>query len=148
MLVMCEKWAGDSYILTQSSSDHSSTSFSSWLGCSTVGYWGPKALCLPLVLTLASCPQLTPTATGTGTDPSRLCHLVISLFDIHLLPLIYTGASLDWRFSRGSICNIRVGPTIYTRTEEWVLIEFFKIFYKKAKPSLNTQVEKNNLKSK
>ena len=32
----------DSYILTQSSSDHSSTSFSSWLGCSTVGHWGPK----------------------------------------------------------------------------------------------------------
>ena len=37
----------DCYILTQSSSDHSSTSFSTWLGCSTVGHWGPKALCLP-----------------------------------------------------------------------------------------------------
>ena len=24
--------------------DHSSTSFSSWLGCSTVGHWGPKAI--------------------------------------------------------------------------------------------------------
>ena len=36
----------DCYILTQSSSDHSSTSFaSSWLGCLTVGHWGPKALC-------------------------------------------------------------------------------------------------------
>ena len=32
----------DCYILTQSSSDHSSTSFSSWLGCSTVGHWGSK----------------------------------------------------------------------------------------------------------
>ena len=32
----------DCHILTQSSSDHSSTSFSSWLGCSTVGHWGPK----------------------------------------------------------------------------------------------------------
>ena len=26
----------------------SSTSFSSWLGCLTVGHWGPKALCLPI----------------------------------------------------------------------------------------------------
>ena len=33
----------DCYILTQSSShDHSSTSSSSWRGCSTVGRWGPK----------------------------------------------------------------------------------------------------------
>ena len=32
----------DCYILTQSSSDHSITSFSSWLDCSTVGHWGPK----------------------------------------------------------------------------------------------------------
>ena len=40
----------DCYILTQSSSDHSNTSFSSWLGCSTVGHWGPKILCLPLAL--------------------------------------------------------------------------------------------------
>ena len=78
---------------------------------------------------------LSPTGTATGTDSSRLWHLVISLFDIHLLPvgvrichhhwiqqrpqvkvsstgctcfavlpLIYTGASLDWRLGRGSIC--------------------------------------------
>ena len=32
----------DCYILTQSSSDHSSTSFASWLGCSTVDHWGPR----------------------------------------------------------------------------------------------------------
>ena len=32
----------DCYILTQSFSDHSSTSSSFWLGCSTVGHWGPK----------------------------------------------------------------------------------------------------------
>ena len=49
----------DCHILTQSSSrDHSSTSFAFWLGCSTVGHWWPKALCLPLALTLASCPRL------------------------------------------------------------------------------------------
>ena len=81
----------DCYILTQSSSDHSSTSFAFCLRCSTVGHWGPKALCLPLALTLASCPQLIPTATGTDcnwlTDSSRLWHLVIFLFDTHLLPV-------------------------------------------------------------
>ena len=32
----------DCYILTPSSSDHSSTSFAFWLGCSTVGHWGSK----------------------------------------------------------------------------------------------------------
>ena len=32
----------DCYILTQSSSDHRSTSFAFWLGCTTVGHWGPK----------------------------------------------------------------------------------------------------------
>ena len=58
-------------ILTPSSSDCSSTSFSSWLGCSIVGHWGPKALCLPLTLNSASCLQLTP------IGPNRLEHLVI-----------------------------------------------------------------------
>ena len=36
----------DCYILTLSSSDHSSTSSSFWLGYSTVGHWGPQTLCL------------------------------------------------------------------------------------------------------
>ena len=36
----------DCYILTQSSSDHSSTSSAFWLGCSTMGHWGPQALSL------------------------------------------------------------------------------------------------------
>ena len=62
------------YILTQSSSDHSSTSFAFWQGCSTVGHWGPKALCLPLALTLASCPQLQ---LELELELSRLWHLVI-----------------------------------------------------------------------
>ena len=30
------------YILTQSSSDHSSTSFAFWMGCSALGHWGPQ----------------------------------------------------------------------------------------------------------
>ena len=36
----------DCYIMAQSSSDHSSTSFASWLGCSTAGHWGPQSLSL------------------------------------------------------------------------------------------------------
>ena len=55
----------DCYIDPKFFFDHSSTSSSSWLGCSTVGYWGPKALCLPLILNSASCLQLTRTAPGT-----------------------------------------------------------------------------------
>ena len=78
----------DCCILTQSSSEHSITSFAFWLGCSSVGHWGPKAPCLPLALSSASCPQLTPTATGSRTHPSRLWHLVIILFDIHQFPVV------------------------------------------------------------
>ena len=73
------RW-GQTVILTQSSSfDHSSTSSSSWLGYSTVGHWGPKALCLPLALTQASFPQLA----------QAVCVLVILLFNVHLLPLFF-----------------------------------------------------------
>ena len=71
---------GQTVILTKSFSfDHSSTSPSPWLGCSTVGHWGPKTLCLSLVLNSVSCLQLTPT----------LCVLVILLFITHLLPLFF-----------------------------------------------------------
>ena len=69
----------DCYIDPMFFFDHSSTSFSSSLGCSTVGHWGPKALCLPLALTLASCPQLT----------QIVCALVILLFNVLLLPLFF-----------------------------------------------------------
>ena len=80
MFLVCEGWAGDGDRLLFWPS---STSFSSWLGCSTVGHWGPKALCLPLALNSASCPQLT------STDSSRLGHLVILLLNVHLLPLFF-----------------------------------------------------------
>ena len=81
----------DCYILTQSSSDHSSTSFASRLGCSTVGHWGPQALSLQAD---SHAGILSPTDsngnsnwTRTDTDSSRLWHLVIFLFDAHLLPV-------------------------------------------------------------
>ena len=83
MLVVYERWAGDEDRLLywpQVSSDHCCTSSSSWLGCSTVGHWGPKALCLPLALTLAS---LSPTNSNCPG------HRVILLSDIPLLPLFF-----------------------------------------------------------
>ena len=106
MLVVCERWVGDGnrpLHIDPSCSDHSRTSSSSWLGCSTMGHWGPKALRLPLALNSASCPQLTPTLT----DSSRLCPGYIFVWRLPasaVLLLIYTGASLDWQLSRGSIC--------------------------------------------
>ena len=123
----------DCYILTQSSSDHSSTSFVFWLGCSTVGHWGPKALRLSLALNSASCPQMelqltltqavcgtwlyfcltstgfscayasapnSTTSTGQGDIP--ISSTGCTCFAV--LPLIYSGASHDWRLGRGSIC--------------------------------------------
>ena len=83
----------DCYILTPSSSDHCSTSFAFWLGCSTVGHWGPKDLSRLLTLNSASCLNLTATLTATAA-----------------FRLIYTGASLDWRLGRGSICYITFIP--------------------------------------
>ena len=99
---------------------------------------GPSSLS-GAVRTLASCPQLTPTATGTQLEltqtdwlkPSEASGYIIvwhppaSCGRTHLhriqprpqvkvifrylrpdapVSLIYTGASLDWRLGRGSIC--------------------------------------------
>ena len=68
----------DCYIDPSSSCDHSCTSSSSWLGLLNRGHWGPKALCLPLALTSASCPQLTRTVCAPG-------YIVY----VHLLPLFF-----------------------------------------------------------
>ena len=48
-------------------------------GCSTVGHWGPKALCLPLALTSTSCLQLTRTVCASG----------YTFFNAHLLLLFF-----------------------------------------------------------
>ena len=126
----------DYYILTQSFSENSSTSFAFWLGCLTVGHWGPKALRLPLTLNSASfsrtgsncnwnCnwskPSVAPgyiivwhphascerthqpnSTTSTGQGDIPMSSTGCTCFAV--LPLIYTGASLDWRLGRGSIC--------------------------------------------
>ena len=76
----------------------SSTSFSSWLGCSTVGHWGPKALCCPGsqfgILSPTNSNRPAPGYIIFSRPPASA-----------VLPLIYTGASLDWQLGRGSIYN-------------------------------------------
>ena len=110
MLVVYERWAGDSrtdcYIDPKFFFDHSSTSFSSWLGCSIVGHWGPKSLYLLLGLTsLASCLRLT----------QAVCALVISLFNVHLLPLFFRLFTQVHLLIDGSV----EGQYITLDTTEW-----------------------------
>ena len=69
MFALCEKWVEtrtDCYIDPSSSSPIAALLLHLGLGCSTVGHWGPEALCLELVLTLASCFQLTQTVWAPG----------------------------------------------------------------------------------
>ena len=78
MLVVCERWVGDGdrllHIDPKFFFDHSSTSFSSWLGLLNRGSLRTTS---PQSASWFSrwhlVPQLTPTPTGTATDPSRLC---------------------------------------------------------------------------
>ena len=125
----------DCYILTQSSSNHSSTSFASWLGCSTMGHWGPKPsvwswfslhwhpishsnwnwpkLSVAPGYIIVSCPpascgrtHLPPSpnsTTSTGQGDIPISSTGCTCFAV--LPLIYTGASLDWWLGQRSICN-------------------------------------------
>ena len=98
MLVVCERWVGDRNRLLYWPKDLLTIEvLLSQLGCSTVGLWGPKTLCLPLALNSASCPQLTP----TPTDSSRLCPGYIFVWHPPASADIYTGASLDWRLVEG-----------------------------------------------
>ena len=143
MLVVCERGVRDGDSLPHidpSSSDHSSTSFTSWLGCSTVGHRGPQALSLqadshagilsptksnsnwncnslkPSVApgyiivsrSPASCgrthlPPSPNSTASTGQGDIPISSTGCTCFAV--LPLIYTGASLDWRLVQGSICN-------------------------------------------
>ena len=102
MFVVCEKWVEtrtDCYIDPSSSSTIAALRSHPGLGCSTRGPWEPKALCLQLVLTSTSCLQLTRTAQAPGSIIFYRPPVSV------VLPLIYTGESLDWRLGRGSIYN-------------------------------------------
>ena len=122
----------DCYILTPSSSDHSSTSFAFWLGCSTGGHWGPK----PSVLSwfslrrhpISNCdwnslPRTDQLKSSVAPGyiivwhPPAFCgrthlHRIQPRPQVKVIfrhprpdaPVLYTGASLDWRLNRGSMC--------------------------------------------
>ena len=123
----------DCYILTQSSSDYSSTSFASGLGCSTVGQseswfsrWHLVSNWLQLQLELNS-DWLTQAVCGTwlyncltstcvlwayasapnSTTSTGQGDILISSTGCTCFAvlLIFTGASTDWRLGRGSICH-------------------------------------------
>ena len=104
---------GQIVILTQSSSDNSSTSSSSWLGCSTVGHRGPKALCLPLALISASCPQLTPTGSNC------LVHQVIQLSHVHILPLFFRLFTQVHLLTDSSVEGQYVTVILFIQTLKW-----------------------------
>ena len=112
MFLVCERWVetrADCYF-DLSSADQSSTSSSSWLGLLNRGS-----------LRAQSCWFSIRHLVLNWFEPS--VHLVILLFNIHLLPLIYTGASLDWRLGRGSVYNTRtegkekINPFVSETTE-------------------------------
>ena len=98
----------DSYIMTQSSSDHSSTSFSSWLGLLNHVSLGAQS---SLSASGSHFGILSPTGSNSNRNWPKLSvargYIIVSRPPGSAVPpLIYTGASLDWRLGRGSIYNI------------------------------------------
>ena len=97
MSVVCEGWVetgADSYIDPCSSLDHSSTSFTSWLGCSTEGRWGPQPSNCKLVLTLA----FLSSTTLVGRR-----HLSLFFNNVHLIPLFFRLFTLVHLLIDGSV---------------------------------------------
>ena len=113
---------GRTVILTQSSSDHNSTTSSSWLGCSTVGHWGPKALCLPLALISASWPQLT----------QAVWVLVILLFNVHLLPLYFRLFTQVHLLSDGSVEGQYVTRTMLSNSGDLCFTSSIVAIYRRG----------------
>ena len=101
MLVACERWVGDGdrllywprVLLTIAAL----LPHLGW-GCSTVGHWGPKALCLPLSLTSASSLQRT----------QAVCVLVISLFNAHRCSSAYLHMCISWLTARSRVNMLQV----------------------------------------
>ena len=110
MLVVSERWVRDGDRLLHvdpSSSDHSSTSFSSWLGLLNRGSLRAQS---PQSAAGSHFGILSPTDFNSNWNwpkPSVAPGYIIVLCPpaSAIPPLIYTGASLDWRLGRGSIWN-------------------------------------------
>ena len=102
MFVVCEKWVEtrtDCYIDPSSSLGHSSTSFTSWLGLLNRGSLRAQS---PQSAAVSHFDILSPTDSNS---PSTWFYYFLTSTCFRLFPLIYTGASLDWRLGRGSIYN-------------------------------------------
>ena len=78
----------------------SSTSFSSWLGCSTVCHWVAQS---PLSAAGSQFSIFPPTDSYLLEPPRATGFIIVSHPPGSAVLLIYTGASLDWRLRRGSI---------------------------------------------
>ena len=104
---MCERWVGDGDRLLHiepSSFDHSSTSFSSWLRLLNRGSLRAQS---PLSAAGVHFGILSPTDSNWLEPPRAPGYIIVLRTPASaVLPLIYTGASLDWRLGRGSICYI------------------------------------------
>ena len=94
-----------------------STSFSSWLGCSTMGHWGPRALCLPLVLNSASCIQLTCFSKYPNSQPIASSH------DIIHTPVSFPILGLLWQSQLSYPLHTCVNCTqcLCTWTKSWIV---------------------------
>ena len=128
MLVVCERWAGDGDRLLRidpSYSDHSSTSFASWLGLLNRGSLRARS---PLSAAGSHFGILSPTDTNSNWNwpkPSVEPGYIIVWHSpaSAVLPLIYTGTSLDWRLGRESKCYrwTRLNPIlIENQVLSWV----------------------------
>ena len=103
MLVVCERWVGDGDILTQVLS-----TIAALLPC--LGLiaqpWvteGPKpSVCCSFSIRHLAPKKLQLQLTQAVSAPG--CIIVSRAPGSAVLPLIYTGASLDWRLGRGSVC--------------------------------------------
>ena len=110
----------DCYLLTQSSSDHNITSFSSWRGLLNRGSLMAQS---PLSAAGSQFSILSPNDSNSNCNWNSDCNsnwnwpkpsvapsyiIVLCPPASAVPPLIYTGASLDWRLGRGSIYNIYI----------------------------------------
>ena len=90
----------DRHFAPSSSRDHSSTSSSSWQGLVNCG--SQRAARPPSLQDGSHTGILSPTDSNR-LDPAYI--IVLRPPASAVLPLIYTGESLDWRLGRGSIYN-------------------------------------------
>ena len=94
MLVVYERWVGDGNRLLHidpSSSDHSNTSFASWLGLLNCGSLRDQS---PMSAAGSHFGILSPTDSNWLEPPRAPGYIIVSPASA-VLSLIYTGASLD-----------------------------------------------------